>query len=426
MRRYAFAITLAALCAQAAGVNSYEGWAIDQSNTAGKTYGGTLYIWSGHELEQKNKAAKPLVVDLSGAESALCLAKTGVNPVRPHMLFFNSQHTHAVISFVTSGHVLIMNARNRQPVDCLRMSPGAGGAIQAHAAVPSPDGKYIAVANQNGKLVERINTDYATNTFTYDPAATLNIATCTTPNGAACQDAALRPDNAPICPVISPSSEFVFVTLRGGGLFVLDGKSTPMSIVAEYDRGSVHPNGCGGVLAGGKMYLNSGGGTPSNLYEADLYAFPLTGYNALNPPNTPPARVVFSEDVMNADGHGSTVTGNGRYVWVADRGRNQMLISDVAADTLVDRFFLASPLSADPAADLLATSPNGSHVFLSLRGPNPLTGDPHVSTGATPGVGVIKVLESGRRGVFESIAPVSNRVNGVEFADVHALALRIP
>jgi hypothetical protein len=62
---------------------------------------------------------------------------------------------------------------------------------------------------------------------------------------------------------------------------------------------------------------------------------------------------------------------------------------------------------------------------MSLRGPNPLTADPHVSTGATPGVGIIKVTAGGRNGAFEASAPVSNVVDGVERADVHALAIRI-
>jgi hypothetical protein len=72
----------------------------------------------------------------------------------------------------------------------------------------------------------------------------------------------------------------------------------------------------------------------------------------------------------------------------------------------------------------LALSPNGSHVFMSLRGPNPLTADPHVSTGATPGVGVVKVHQGGRDGYFEGVAPVSNvDAGGVERADVHALTI---
>jgi hypothetical protein len=83
-------------------------------------------------------------------------------------------------------------------------------------------------------------------------------------------------------------------------------------------------------------------------------------------------------------------------------------------------------VSDDPTPDLLATSPNGSHVFMSLRGPNPLTADPHVSTGSTPGVGVIEVQESGRGGTFEALAPASNvDQDGVERADVHALTIRL-
>jgi hypothetical protein len=75
---------------------------------------------------------------------------------------------------------------------------------------------------------------------------------------------------------------------------------------------------------------------------------------------------------------------------------------------------------------LLVASPNGSHIFMSLRGPNPLTADPHVSTGTTPGVGVIKVLNDGQNGFFEAVAPVSNiDAGGVERADVHAITLRL-
>jgi hypothetical protein len=342
------------------------------------------------------------------------------------MIYFNADQTHAVISFVATGHVLIIEAATRTPVACLRMSAGAGGAQQAHAAVPSPDQTYIAVANQNGKLLERIRTNYATNTFDLQPAATLNLANCTTPNGLPCQDPLLRPDNAPICPVVESSSRFTFVTLRGGGLFVVDAKATPMRIVGEYDSATVHPNGCGGVEAAGRMFIDSGGGTASNLYEADLYSFPLAGYASTNPPNTPAPVVVFSEDVPDADAHGGTAAGRGRYVWVADRGRNLILVSATGGTGLVNRIFLPGPLSTDPTPDLLATSPNGSHVFMTLRGPTPLTADPHVSTGSTPGIGVVKVLAGGRDGLFESIAPMSNRDSGgIERADPHGLALRV-
>jgi YVTN family beta-propeller protein len=421
-------VSCAAAAANPSGRERYEVWAIDQSSSPGKSYGGTLHIWDGHVLERARRAAEAVseAVDLGGAAAELCFAKTGVNPVRPHMLAINASQTHAIVSFVSSGHVLFLDAASRTPLDCIRTSVGAGGARQVHFAIPSPDETYVAVANQNGKLFERINTRYATNTFTLDTAAGIDLATCTTPNGQPCQDPSLRPDNAPICPVIESTSTYTFVTLRGGGLFVVDSRETPMAIVAEYDRDTVHPNGCLGAEVRGKMYIDSGGGTPTNVYEADLYAFPSTGFSATNPPNVPEPHVVFSEDVDEADTHGATLTRHGRYLWVADRGRNFLFVVDTETDTVVNRIPLAGPVSEDPTPDLLALSPNGTHAFMSLRGPNPLTADPHVSTGSSPGVGILKVLRNGSSARFEAVAPVSNvDADGIERADVHALALRV-
>jgi hypothetical protein len=43
----------------------------------------------------------------------------------------------------------------------VRASAGADGARQVHFAAPSPDGTYVVVANQNGKLLERIDADWS-------------------------------------------------------------------------------------------------------------------------------------------------------------------------------------------------------------------------------------------------------------------------
>ena len=413
------------------GRETYEVWAVDQSSSPGTTYGGMLYIYDGAKLVRHPATAAPEIINLAGAASEMCFAKTGANPVRPHMMAMNTDQTHAILSFVASGHVLIMNAATRTPVDCIRTSIGAGGARQVHFAIPTPDQKYIAVANQNGKLFERINTDYETNTFVLDTAAGINLATCTTPNGYACQDPTLRPDNAPICPIVESTSRYVFVTMRGGGLFVADVTRTPMEIVAEYDIENVHPNGCLGVQVGQKMYIDSGGGTPANLFGADIYAFPVTGFLASNPPNTPERKVVLSLDAgqdheEGPDAHGATLTQQQRRLWVADRGRNLIWVFDTRSDELLNEIHLEGEISDDPTPDLLQTSPDGQYVFMSLRGPNPLTADPHVSTGSTPGVGVIKVTAGGRDGRFYGLAPATNiDAMGIERADTHALTIRV-
>ena len=413
--------------AEASGANKYEVWAIDQSNSPGRSFGGTLYIWDGHHLENAHRVPTVSVekIDLGGAAAALCLARTGANPVRPHMMAMNPAQSHAIISFVASGHVLFMDAAAREPLACFRTSPGDGGARQAHMSTPSPDGTYVTVANQNGKLFERILTDYSTNTFVHDTAATLNLATCTTPNGFPCQTPSLRPDNAPICPITESTSRFTFVTMRGGGLFVVDSRSTPMQIVGEYDTSTVHGNGCLGAEVPGKMYIDSGGGTAANLHQADLYAFPTSGYSPANPANTPQPVLVFSDPSEDADAHGAALTKHGKYLWIADRGRNFIWAVDTTTDTIVNTIPLEGSVSDDPTPDLVAVSPNGSHAFLSLRGPVPLTADPHVSTGSTPGVGILKITESGRNAIFESVARVSNVDGGVERADVHAMTIRV-
>jgi DNA-binding beta-propeller fold protein YncE len=424
-------LVLAVAAAAASGHDAdrgHEVWAVDQSNTTGTTSGGTLYVYDGESLRGRGAGeARPERIDLGGAAKELCMAQTGTAPVRPHMLLFNAARTHAVLSFVASGHVLFLDAEKRAPLACIDVG------AQAHAAVPSPDESYVVVANQNGKLVQRIATDYATNTFRLEPEATLDLANGTTPSGAQRQDPQLRPDNAPICPLIDSTSRLAFVTLRGGGLFVLDPRSSPMRIVAEYDRQTIHPNGCGGLEAAGKMYVNSGGGTANNLSEFDVYAFDLGHFRSASggllcaptAPNTPaPKLVVSQDDREHTDSHGTTLTRHGRYLWVADRAGNRIVVIKTKTDEVVGEFSLTGDLSDDPSPDLLDISPRGDRVYVSLRGSLPLSGDPHASTGSTPGVGVIHVESGGRTGRLRAIARIANPDGPVDRADPHGLRVR--
>jgi len=406
----------------------FEVWLVDQSNSPGQTYGGKISIFDGEDLSGSSAStATPIAaIDLAAETAALCMAQTGANPVRPHMVFFNSTHSHAVLAFVASGHVVFFNAALRTPVACLRASVGSGGARQAHAAFPAPDDSVVLVANQNGKLLERIHTNYAAESFAFEPAATLNLASCVTPNGFACQDPALRPDNAPICPFVPSGNDATFVSLRGGGLFVVDHKATPMAIVGEYTASQIEGNGCGFLQAKGRVFLNAGGGTPSNLDEFAVFRLPSSGYSAANPPNTPARELLFQDDSEHRDAHGSVATSHQRYVWMFDRAGNVAEVFDTESGARVNTVALASNHSADPTPDLAVLSPSGSRIFVSVRGPVPLSGDPHASTGLTPGLAVIQVTAGGRDGFVKAIARISNvDAAGVERADAHGIALRI-
>ncbi len=405
----------------------HEVWLVDQSNSPGKTHGGTAYIWRGSAVAGgRGRALPPEVIDLGGEASALCERATGALPVRPHMLVFNGAETHAALAFVASGHVLFLDAASRRPVACLRTTVGAGGARQAHAAWPTSDDRYLLVANQNGKRLERIRTDYAAGAFVHEPAATLDLATCTTPGGLPCEAPALRPDNAPICPFVPEEGGPAFISLRGGGLFLVDPDATPMKIVAEYDERSVKPNGCGFIEARGFVYFNSGGGTATHLDGFDVYRLPAYGWPERPlPPGRPPVQAIFSDTSRERDAHGVAATLGESFVWVFDRAANFARIFHARTGLHVNRVDLTSPASADPTPDLAATAPDGQRLYLSLRGPNPLSADPHASTGSTPGLGVVQLTWGGASGYMRAIHRISNvDAGGVERADAHAIRVR--
>jgi len=425
-------VVVASAVAAMPEMGGYEVWIIDQSDTRGLDHGGTLYIFSHKDLAGGHVPARDAAetVDLGGAAATLCRERTGANPVRPHMLVFNTEHTRAVVAFVASGHVLVLDAATRAPIECLRTSQSPTGR-QAHAAFPAPDGSYILVANQNGKRLERVDSDFARNRFVANADATLDLATCSTPSGEPCQAPELRPDNAPICPVLSQSGDLAFVTLRGGGMLVVDPRPTPMRIVSEYDMAAVHGNGCGGAQIGDQMYVNSGGrpGPMEHLhvYGFDVYRFGLDDFRGGKPqaPNTPAPAVVYQVDGPH-DSHGMVPTGrNGQYLWVMDRHADTVEVLATTKDARLGTIPLNGPLTDNAAPDLTDISPAGDLVFVALRGPTPLSGDPHNARGATPGLGILQVADGGRDGKLVGIVRLSNvGADGVERADPHGLRVR--
>ncbi|MDF5752478.1 hypothetical protein [Spongiactinospora sp. TRM90649] len=411
--------TLGAAAEEARPTDPYEVWLIDQSDTNGVAYGGTVHIYRG------SRGHPAGTIDLGGATAELCLAGTGRTPVRPHMIAFNGRESHAAISFVASGHVVFLDARARRPVACLSTEIGAGGARQAHAIWPTKDDRYLIVANQNGKRLERVRTDYATNTFVQEPAATLDLAGCTTPNGAPCQSTELRPDNAPICPFIADDNGPVFVSLRGGGMLVADWRTTPMSIVAEYDHRVIPPNGCGFAEAKGAIYGDGGGGTTTHMDGFSVFRMQKSGYSPANPPNLPPVQRLFDDTSPDRDAHGTAVTAGQRYVWFGDRDANVIEVFDALSGARVNTIDLVSRFSTDPTVDLFAVSPDARWIFASTRGPNPLSGDPHSSQGTDPGLLIIEVTAGGRSGKVRGLVPISNvDAGGVQRADGHGIRLR--
>ncbi|NOT21170.1 MAG: hypothetical protein HOP22_00370 [Nitrospiraceae bacterium] len=388
-----------------APASAYEVWLTDQSDTA-KESGGFLYIYDGAALAANPAAAKPAVtIDLSGEINAFCEAATKKPVRRPHMLFFNKDQDHAIVSFL-SGHALFMDAQTRKPVACLSMGKNV------HAVWPTPDQKMAIAANIAEKKFIRIWTDYAKHTFTFDPEKdVVNLAAW---------EGGERPDTSPICPITESSSRYAFVTLRGGGLLVFDVTSTPMKVLAMLDNNQIHPAGCGGIQVGETMYINSGGGWPVAPLSYDIYALDLSTL-----PKSVSAKLVSQRDEKFADSHG--MGGVGRYLWSVDRAGNNIEIIDTVSNLSVSSVELVTDANKDPAPDLMDNAPDGQYVFVGLRGPNPLTGnDKSVNNakGTIPGVGVIHMDGGGKVGHYKGQAAITNMKDGKETADVHGIAVR--
>ncbi len=389
----------------APSASAYEVWLTDQSDTA-KESGGFLYIYDGAQLAANPSSAKPAVtIDFSGEINKFCEEATKKAVRRPHMIFFTKDQSHAVLSFL-SGQVLIMDAATRKPEACLSMGKNV------HAAWPTPDQKMVIAANIAEKKFIRIWTDYAGHKFSFDPEKDVMDLKAL--------ESGDRPDTAPICPITEATSKYAFVTLRGGGLLVVDVSATPMTVVATLTNVAIHPAGCGGYQVGDTMYINSGGGWSVAPLSYDVYALSIG-----NLPNSVSAKLITTRDTKFSDSHG--MVGVGRYLWSADRAGNNIEIIDTLTNLSVGSVDMAGSVSEDPAPDLIDVSPDGAYVFVGLRGPNPLTGnhkDVDNAKGSTPGVGVVKVIDGGKDGEFVGVARITNMKDGKETADTHGLAVR--
>ncbi|KAI9034605.1 hypothetical protein DFJ74DRAFT_649987 [Hyaloraphidium curvatum] len=415
----------------------HEVWVLDQSDTgrvnstALPSFGGRIYIYDGEHLRTNVVNASVYeVIELAGLTTTLCLSKTNARPVRPHMAATTKNGSHIIVSFVTSGHVVIFDAPTRTPVACFRTEVGDQGRIQAHASVLTPDEKWIIVANQNGKKLERISANFGTNTFAQDPAATIDLVNGLTPNGFPRQGA-LRPDNAPICGFVPSSGYPAFVSLRGGGMLAVDPYTTPMSIVAEYDNATIAGDGCGFGESSGYVWGNGGNNAnkPNGWF---IYRLPVAGnetYKASNPPNTPAIQKI-DQDLGSGprDSHGGAPVGFGNFFWYFDRVAHVTEVYNASTGLKANTFNLVSPFSDDPAVDIADVSPDGRFLYVATRGPRPLS-NAHAAVGNRPGVMVIEILEGGLTGAVRGIRDINNLVtegNGtaVERGDPHGLIVR--
>jgi DNA-binding beta-propeller fold protein YncE len=218
MRRYlaiSMAVLLAAACggqapaaspavtASAAAAADFELWVPDQAETA-PTGGGTLNIYRGSDLAKGGTPTPAYSINL--AEAALGVGD-GMGK-HPHNVSFNAAMTHAVISYVGSGHIQVIRASDRKVVASIKMSATAAGNPAAHNSAVTPAGDAIIVANQGAKKLQRISADFKSDVYKLDAAADLDLAQL---------EDATHPSNNPVMALFTQDGKYAYVPQRGGG-----------------------------------------------------------------------------------------------------------------------------------------------------------------------------------------------------------------
>ena len=378
-----------------------------------------------------------------------------------------------------------------------------GSAPSNHMAFFSADGTKLIVANLAAKLLERIDYDAETDTFTFNKAATLdlvggrdltsmeadadstlaggvvsgdysNFQPTTTPSGAL-KEGPGRPNNVVVCPAISSDNQHVYVTFGGGGLFVVDMTTEPMSIVAEYTNDVISAAGCGGREAGGAMYLNAGvsaSGAGADDSTFIMYRLPLDYPDGASPhteANMPPVVKFYEEKTLGItdeaglaarrDAHGLAVSTNMRYLYQFDRIQNkaevfdlgkvindptatleEQAIAHVGAIDLtgsghcvgegapfVNQDGAGYQFNDDPAPDHAEVTPDGRMILVSFRGSTPVTVK-HAALGSCPGFGLVTLSgDGGSTGelthVFRTFLPDATATRNL--SDIHGAIVRI-
>lgn len=350
----------------------------------------------------------------------------------------------------------------------------------------SASGNQIIVANQNGRLLERVdvkrNSQGAVTDFVFNAAASLdfvggpgrileqpmavdmdltnsincNVAntvsdqTNLTPNQQPKQAAGIRPLNSVICPIPSSSGKHVFASLGGGGMFVVDTQATPMAIVAEYDLSVVNAAGCGGIESNELMHLSTGTSAP-NVSEFTVLRFGLDYPSApeFNPPNTPAPIAVWEDPDngkiageqippgTNRDAHGMVLVGDELHQF--DRIRNVVEVFKMQppwddlhphdtynlTDSGVCGTTPGAATSNDPTPDLGDGAPDGASIYMALRGPMPLTVS-HAAAGSCPGLGILRRNPISQEWTLAAVLPtvVMNYPNTINLSDPHAVIVR--
>ncbi|WP_394742170.1 YncE family protein [Natronococcus roseus] len=340
----------------------YEVWALDQGTD-------NIHIYEPGEGDAEFDLKT--TVDLNELEG---VPEEGVVP---HMIDFSSDYEYAAIACTAGQRVLVFRTEGCELVGNVETGPGS------HMAIFSPDDEYIHVDVIDEEAVARVDADLENESF--EEVDRLELAEDET-----VQEAGIESAN-PICHQFDGQGRSLHTlgpSYHDAGVVIVDHDS--FEVERAYS-GDELPANCGTMphFEDGKFYLTAG--LPSDPDEGEDGVGKYYVYDVEED-----EIIVDGESTEGVDAHGFWFTPDGEELWVLNRETNDGVIVDPETDEVVEEIEAFGPAQSDDpedrdAPDIMWSSPDGEYMFVTLRGPVPLSGDPHAATGVTPGFSVLDI-----------------------------------
>lgn len=388
---------------QGEATTDYEIWALDQGADKG-------YIYAPDDPGADHPSFERVdEIDFQSLE--------GVTPnedgaVTPHMIAFSSDNEYAAVATTGAGQALVFRAEDRELVASCPTGPGT------HFLGFTPDDEYLLADVIHDAKITRVDADLGDEEFGID--ADLHVADADAVREREDEFEFADGHLGPICHD-STGTGYTYHTLGpsidNAGVVVLDWDA--FEIAEAIPPTEVRAN-CGTIAhpSEDKVYLTAG--APSNHEPTggvgEWYVMDANEHRPIDPDTGEVVEGEYthedvSRDSRGYDAHGFWGTPDEEELWLVNRETDDGVIIDPSTDEVIDEFETVE------APDIMWGSPDGRFMFFSLRGPEPVSGDPHASTGETPGFSVREV-ES--RELVEVIQPDEDNPE----SDFHAIGVR--
>ncbi|MDJ1431871.1 cell surface protein [Halostagnicola sp. A-GB9-2] len=356
------------------GDGSYEIWGLDQGRD-------DIYVYQP-DADEDDEFELVEEIDVNDLED---VPDEGVVP---HMIDFSSDYEYAAVACTAGARTLVFRTEDYELVGNIETGPGS------HMAVFSPDDEYIHVDVINEETISRIDANLEDEEFEIE--AELELLEDETVQDAGIESA------SPICHQFDSNGRSIHTlgpSYHDSGLVIVDHDEFEVEIAYSQDE---LPTNCGTMPhpEEDKFYLTAG--LPSDPDEGE------DGVGEFYVYDTAEDEIIEEErSTEGVDAHGFWFTPDGEELWVLNRETNDGIVLDPEDDSVIEEIDAYGPAQSEnpderDSPDIMWSSPDGEYMFVTLRGPAPLSGDPHAATGVTPGFSVIDVED---RDIVDVVEP---------------------